>query len=203
MKAVKRMRTMSSMKMRLLSVALGSSLVLIGMCQGMSAQAKTENPASDSEKVYAQTYRITYTLTEMDGTKRVGVQRFSMTVTPGDRGNLKVGSKVPVATGAYNAGSASTQTQFTYIDVGVSLDARLAQFANGIRLTSRVERSSVAEDTDEGLKPIAGFHEPVVRQAVLENTTLLQLGKAVMLGSLDTPASTRHVDVEALLESLK
>ena len=41
---------------------------------------------------------------------------------------LKIGQKIPVATGSYNAGvstgvaSIGVQTQFTYIDVGVNID---------------------------------------------------------------------------------
>jgi hypothetical protein len=213
MKAVKMSKRTGSMKMRLLSLALGSGLVLIGMCQTMSAQAtKVENAASDSPKDSGPTYRITYTLTEIEGTKRVGAQRFSTTVTSSDRATVKVGSKVPILTGSYNptsSGTQGTQTQFTYLDVGVNIDVRLSPFANGVLLTTKVERLSVADmkdmanDGQPQSQPMENFHEPVIRQAQLQNTALLQLGKPVLLGSLDTPGSARHMDVEVLLELVK
>src|SRR5271167_2472703 len=67
-----------------------------------------------------KTYRLTYTITELDGTKRVGTQHFSMIMVSGQRTTLKQGSKVPVATGSYAAGTSTQQTQFTYIDVGMN-----------------------------------------------------------------------------------
>ncbi len=48
--------------------------------------------------------------------------------TDGQRATLKIGQKIPVATGSYNAGvstgvaSIGVQTQFTYLDVGVNID---------------------------------------------------------------------------------
>ena len=209
MRAVTTTKEAGSIKKMLASAVLGSGLVLMGMGQTMSAQPpKTEAPSGDAARDSGPTYRLTYTLTEMDGTKRVGAQRFSTTVTTTDRATIKVGSKVPIMTGSYNpssSASAGTQTQFTYVDVGVNIDSRITQFANGIQLTAKVERLGVADITSEEPKSqsLENFHEPVIRQASIQNTALMQLGKSVMLGSLDTPGSARHVDVEVLLELVK
>jgi hypothetical protein len=194
-----------SKKMKFITVALFSGLLLPGInTLALAQDAKTENAPTDSLRTYAPTYRLTYTLTEMDGAKRVGLQRFSMVVTPADKGTLKVGSKIPLVTGSYNSGSANTQTQFTYIDVGVNIDARIDPFTNGMRLTTKVERTSVADSANEHMtQPMESIHEPIVRQAQIQNTALLQLGKSVMLGSLDTPGGTQHVDVEILMELVK
>src|ERR1035441_2159243 len=61
-----------------------------------------------------KTYRLTYTVTEMDGTRRIGAQHFAMVLIPGQRTTLNESSKVPIATGSSYPG---VQTQFTYIDV--------------------------------------------------------------------------------------
>jgi type II secretory pathway component GspD/PulD (secretin) len=152
---------------------------------------------SDLDKA-RKAYRVTYTLTDMDGTKRVGTQHFSLNLTPGQRATLKDGSKIPVATGTYTAGSASSQLQMTYLDVGMNFDATLTEIADGGVLKSKVERSSIAEE-----KSGVGEQDPVVRQAVVDGTYLLPLGKPVMLGSMDIPASTRHLDIEVMLELVK
>ncbi len=145
-------------------------------------------------------YRLTYTIVESDAGKRVGVQHFALTMIPGVRTTLKDGSKVPVATGSYSAGAAQAgvQTQFTYLDVGLNFDATVDEGADGLRLSSKVEQSGSTED-----RTIAGVNEPIVRQAVLVGSATLEVGKPLMLGTLDVAGSTRHLDIEVLLELIK
>jgi type II secretory pathway component GspD/PulD (secretin) len=145
-----------------------------------------------------KTYRLTYTIAESDDGKRVGVQHFAMIVVTGQRTSLKQGSKVPVATGSYIAANSQTQTQMTYLDVGMNFDATLDEFANGVRLNSKVEQSSIAEERSS-----AGAQDPIVRQTVLQGTSFLTQGKPLILGSLDIPGSTRHLDIEVVMELVK
>ena len=142
-----------------------------------------------------KTYRLIYTMTETDGNKRVGTQHFAMIVVTGQRTVLKQGSKVPIVTGTYNPGSSSAQNQMTYLDVGMNFDASLDEFANGVRLRSKVEQSSIAEE-----KSGVGAQDPIVRQTVLEGTSFLTPGKPMMLGSLDIPGTTRRLDVEVVMD---
>jgi type II secretory pathway component GspD/PulD (secretin) len=146
-----------------------------------------------------RTYRLTYTVTEMEGGKRLGVQHFAMVVASGQATTLKQGSRVPIATGSYspNSTTGTQQTQFTYLDVGMNFDATLDEFANGVRLRSKVEQSSIAEE-----KSGVGAQDPIVRQTSLQGAAYLTPGKPLMLGSLDIPASTRHLDVEVVMEQL-
>jgi type II secretory pathway component GspD/PulD (secretin) len=146
-----------------------------------------------------RTYRLTYTITEVDDGKRVGTQHFSMVLVSGQRTTMKQGSKIPVATGTVSeTGSASTQTQFTYLDIGLNFDATLDESVNGVRLRSKAEQSSLGAD-----KSIAGVQEPVIRQTVLEGTSILTPGKPLILGSLDIPDSTRRLDIEVVMEVVK
>jgi type II secretory pathway component GspD/PulD (secretin) len=142
-----------------------------------------------------KTYRLTYTITEMDSGKSIGTQHFSMVVVTGQKTTLKQGSKVPVLTGSYDPGSSKEQTQYTYLDIGMNFAATLDEFANGVRLQSKVEQSSIAED-----RAGAVGQDPIVRQSVLEGTAFLSLGKPLMLGSVDIPGSTRHLDIGVVME---
>ena len=143
-----------------------------------------------------KTYRLTYTVTEMDNGKRVGTQHFAMIVVAGQRTLMKQGSKIPIATGSYKSpGTTNNETQFQYTDVGMSFDATLEEFASGVRLRSNVEQSSVADE-----KSSVGFQDPVIRISHLEGTAFLSPGKPMILGSLDVPGSTRHLDVEVVME---
>jgi len=56
-----------------------------------------------------RTYRLTYTITETDGGKRIGIQHFAMVVVSGQRTTLKQGSKVPVVTGYHNPEDSTAQ----------------------------------------------------------------------------------------------
>ena len=143
-------------------------------------------------------YKLTYTIVESDGSKRLGVQHFVLDAIPGARTTLKDGSKVPVATGSYTTSTSSAQTQFTYLDVGLNFDVLLNTGANGMRLDSKIEQSATTED-----RTISGVVEPVVRQAVLTGSATLTLGKPLALGGFDVAGSTRHLEVEVLLEAVK
>ncbi len=143
-----------------------------------------------------KTYRLTYTITETDGGKRVGTQHFTMVVVTGQRTVLKQGIKVPIVTGSTTEGS-STKSQVTYLDIGLNFDATLDEFVNGVRLRTRVDQSSLAEEKS-GLGP----QDPVIRQTTLEGTSFLTLGKPLMLGTLDIPDSTRHLDLGVVMEQV-
>jgi type II secretory pathway component GspD/PulD (secretin) len=146
-----------------------------------------------------RTYRLTYTITEVDDGKRTGTQHYSMVLVSGQRTTMKQGSKVPVATGSISeGGNLATQTQFTYLDIGLNFDATLDESVNGVRLRSKAEQSSLGTD-----KLIAGVQEPVVRQTVLEGTSILTPGKPLILGSVDIPDSTRRLDIEVVMDVVK
>ncbi|HEY1255751.1 MAG TPA: hypothetical protein VGF01_13315 [Terracidiphilus sp.] len=90
------------------------------------------------------------------------------------------------------------QTQVQYQDVGLSISARVKEYATGVEVFSKVEQSSVSEEQSTAEK-----NDPIIRQAVLGNTALLTLSKPMMLGSLDLPGSTRHLDIEVVLDMVR
>ncbi len=146
-----------------------------------------------------RTYRLTYTVSEMDGSKRIDTQHFAMVVAPGQPTTLKQGSKVPVVTGSTGTAAEANgiQTQFTYLDIGMNFEATVDEFANGIRLRTSVDQSSVGEQ-----KSVVGVQEPVVRQTSLKSSSFLTPGKPLTLGSVDVPGSTRHLDIEVVMEQV-
>ena len=90
------------------------------------------------------------------------------------------------------------QTQFTYLDVGINIDATLNEVAGGAQCKCKVEQSSIGEE-----KAMGGVQEPIVRQSVIEAFSLLQMGKPEVVGSLDITGSTRHLDIEVVMEPVK
>jgi hypothetical protein len=141
-------------------------------------------------------YRLTYTMTERDGGKTIGVQHFSIIVASGSRTDFKQGSRVPISV-AKNAAPGSN-IEITYIDVGQEIEASLDGYLDGVRLRTKVVQSSIAED-----KSGVSTQDPVIRQTTLEGTSTLVQGKSLVLGSLDIPGSTRHQEVEVLSELVR
>ena len=124
-------------------------------------------------------YRLTYTLTEVDGGKRIGVQHFAVVAAGGQRTQLKQGNRVPLVTGQIaltNGGPGTSSSQITYVDVGLTVDTTVDPLESGVALKTKVEVSSVAGDMVSALS-----QDPVLRQTTLEGTSVLVLGKAVEL----------------------
>ncbi len=145
-----------------------------------------------------KSYRLTFTITELEGTRRIGTQHSSIAVVSGQRTTMKQGSKIPVVTGMMTAASTGTQTQMTYLDVGMNFDVTFTETAGGGSLKAKLEQSGVAEE-----KSAVGTQDPIIRQTVLDGVSALTLGKPLMLGSVDISGSTRHLDVEVMVELVK
>jgi len=186
-----------------LSAAFPAAVLAFALAS-VPATVSAQTPAAAPAAAHSpQPYRVTYTLTEMDGTRTIGVQHYSLILVEGGRSTIKNGSKIPVATGSYsvNGGApGNQQTQFTYLDVGINLDTTLVDQVDGMwRIKCKVEQSSVAE------KPatIAGVEEPIVRQSVMDMSTSVLPGKSQVLGTLDFTGTTRRLEIEVLLEPVK
>lgn len=147
-----------------------------------------------------KSYRVSYTLTELESGRRIGTQHFSLIAANAQRTMVKQGSRVPVATGTYSATTqTAVQTQFQYVDVGMSFDVTFTETGGGGLLKTKVEQSSLAEERAN----LAGVQEPVVRQASFEGSPVVVFGRPVLLSSLDVPNSPRHLDVEVMVEEVK
>jgi hypothetical protein len=169
-----------------------SAFSIKGSAEDMALAQKILADLDKTKKIY----RLTYTLTERDGGKTIGVQHFSIIVASGSRTDFKQGSRVPISV-ATNAAPGSN-AEITYIDIGQEIDASLDGYLDGVRLRTKVVQSSIAED-----KSGVGTQDPVIRQTTLEGTSTLVQGKPLVLGSLDIPGSTRHQEVEVLSELVR
>ncbi len=136
-------------------------------------------------------YRLTYSITEVEGDKRIGTEHFALVVVAEGKTVLKQGSRVPIVTGAHSTGSAKGDTEVEYVDLGLTIEASL----DGERLHTKVEQSSLGE-----MKSLGGTQDPMIRQTVLDGMSNLVNDKAIVLGSLDIPDSTRHREIEVASE---
>ena len=115
--------------------------------------------------------------------------------TDGQEATLKIGSKIPVATGSYSAGAAITtaslgvQTQFTYLDVGVNIDITpTVHYDREISLKLKIEISS-----QNGSSTISGVTEPIIAQRVAQQVIQLKDGEPSLLAGLLQQSDSKAV----------
>jgi len=110
----------------------------------------------------------------------------------GQPAKLRVGDRVPVATGSFQAGvgvgstagagfvNPLVNTQFQYIDVGVNLDITPHVHSNrDISMKVSAEVSSVTSQVN-----IGGIQQPIISQRKIEHEIRLKEGEVSILGGL-------------------
>jgi general secretion pathway protein D len=120
----------------------------------------------------------------------------------GQSAKLKIGDRVPVATGSFQAGvgvgatsgagfvNPLVNTQFQYIDVGVNLDVTPHVHPNrDVSLKISIEVSSVT-----GTSSIGGISQPIISQRKVEHEIRLKEGEVSILGGLIQRTDTRTLN---------
>ncbi|NYF89486.1 cohesin domain-containing protein [Tunturiibacter empetritectus] len=116
------------------------------------------------------------------------LQNPSIRATDGQRATMKIGEKIPVATGSYNAGvstgvaSIGVQTQFTYLDIGVNIDMTpTVHYDREVTLKMKIEVLSQVTTVN-----ISGVNEPVIGQRTSEQVITLKDGEPSLLAGIIT-----------------
>jgi general secretion pathway protein D len=120
----------------------------------------------------------------------------------GQPAKLRVGDRVPVATGSFQAGvgvgstggagfvNPLVNTQFTYLDVGVNVDITPRVHPNHeVSLKIKVEVSSVT-----GTSTIGGIQQPIISQRTLDHEIRLKEGEVNILGGLFERTDTKTLN---------
>jgi general secretion pathway protein D len=106
----------------------------------------------------------------------------------GQPAKLRVGSRVPIATGSFQAGvgvgttsvNPLVNTQFTYLDVGVNVDITPRVHPNHeVSMKVSIEVSQVTS-----FQTIGGIQQPVIGQRKIEHDIRLREGEVSILGGL-------------------
>jgi general secretion pathway protein D len=116
--------------------------------------------------------------------------------TDGQKAIMKIGSKIPIATGSYQTGAATAvvsslvNTQFQYQDVGVNIEMTpTVHFDRDVTLKIKIEVTA-----QSGSVTISGVTEPIISQRTVDQVIRLREGEASILGGIqdkqDTASST-------------
>ena len=153
--------------------------------------AKAQKILADIDRP-RKTYRLTYTVGDGDSGHAA---HLVLVVAQGSKTILKQGSRVPIVTGSYGKG-ADENTQVQYQDVGMNLEASLDGNGDGLRLRTKIEQTSVADE-----KSNVGIQDPLIHQSVLQGESAVVLGKPIVLGSMEL--SGKHMEVSVVAEGMK
>jgi general secretion pathway protein D len=116
----------------------------------------------------------------------------------GQPAKLNVGSRVPIATGSFQAGvgvgttsvNPLVNTQFTYLDVGVNVNITPRVHPNHeVSLKVSIEVSQV-----NSFQTIGGIQQPVIGQRKIEHDIRLREGEVNILGGLFEHIDSRTVN---------
>jgi len=113
----------------------------------------------------------------------------------GQKASLKIGERVPIATGSFQPGIGGVginplvNTQFQYLDVGVNIDVTPKIHANDeVSMKVVMDISSVT-----GTSSIGGINQPIIGRKTIEHEIRLKDGEVSLLGGMLEDQQTRSV----------
>jgi general secretion pathway protein D len=113
----------------------------------------------------------------------------------GQKASLKIGERVPVATGSFQPGIGGVginplvNTQFQYLDVGVNIDVTPRIHADGdVSMKISMDVSSVT-----GTQNIGGISQPIIGRKTIEHEIRLRNGEVSLLGGIFENQDTRSL----------
>jgi hypothetical protein len=152
---------------------------------GASAKNTTQEPPKPVEA-----YRLDFSINELEDGKKINTRQYSMNLTKNQPQDIKIGTRVPVE---------SKQGEFQYLDVGTNITGRLQVHNDQLELFVNTEMSNFAiSEQAQGHEP-----HPLIRQIKIGGSTLVELGKPMVIGSADDPNSKRQFQVEVTMTKLR
>jgi general secretion pathway protein D len=123
------------------------------------------------------------------------IQNPQIRALDGQKASLKIGDRVPVATGSFQPGIGGVginplvNTQFQYLDVGVNIDITPKIHASGeVTLKVSLDISSVTSHVS-----IGGIDQPVIGQRKIEHDIRLKEGEVNLMGGILEDQDTKSL----------
>jgi general secretion pathway protein D len=114
------------------------------------------------------------------------LQNPRLRATDAQKATMKIGERIPIATGSYQTGAATAlvsslvNTQFQYLDVGVEIEITpTVHFDRDVTL-----KMKIAVTAQAGQSTISGVTEPIIAQKATEEVVRLREGEANILSGI-------------------
>src|SRR5438874_3299536 len=129
-----------------------------------------------------------------DSTTKI-IQNPQIRAVDGQKASLKIGDRVPVATGSFQPGIGGVginplvNTQFQYLDVGVNIDITpRVHAAREVTLQISIDIYNVT-----GQSNIGGISQPIIGQRKIEHEIRLKEGEVNLLGGMLEDSTTKSL----------
>jgi len=167
-----------------------SALLALALSLPVYAQAPAPDISSAAQEPLPHAYRLDFSVSELQGDKPTASHRYSMTINSGGTSDLKIGTRVPVAT--------DNATQFQFLDVGTSIWCRAQEQAGDLVLTVRSDLSSI--DLPDSARFV---NRSRVHQVSINGSTVVAPGRPAIIGSVDDPGSARQFRLQVTATQLR
>ncbi len=161
--------------------------------RGLALAAMLLAPAA---LVYAQDkpevalYKLDITMHDSTDVAAKNGRRYSLLLNGNNKSVMKMGNRVPAATGGSG--------QFTYIDVGVNIEAVVGERNGRYLVHANLDMSTVIPPD----KTASAIPNPTISQIKIDIDTSLTAGKPTVVASFDDPSTARKVDIDFLLTKM-
>jgi hypothetical protein len=136
-------------------------------------------------------YRLNFAIRETESGKTISTHNHTLLIAPDTNATLRVGTKVPVPAGP-------NSQQFTYIDVGVNLRAKVQERGSSLLVNADVEASNLGAERES-----TGHPAPQIQSLHTTIDTAVPFGKPTPVVMLDDPATPRHYEIEVTATKVK
>jgi hypothetical protein len=138
-----------------------------------------------------RSYKVDFTIHDSGDAGAKAGRTYSLVVNEGQKGQFKVGNRMPMAT-SNTPGS----TQFTYVDVGVNIDCIVQERDGKASMHADLDMSTAVPSEKT---PSAN---PTISQIKINVDTMLTPAKPTVVASFDDPVTSRKFEVEAMVTKL-
>jgi hypothetical protein len=180
---------MKMFKKVIVATVLMVGVMVAGGAWKASAQESSAPKAAPETEKAVNAYRLDFSVNEMEDGKKINTRQYSMNLNADDANEIKIGTRVPVDI---------KQGEFQYLDVGTSIWCRLGERVSGLPINVRAEISNFATPDQQAQQT-----RPVLRQLSIKASTVAQLGKPMVVGSVDDPNSKRQFQLEVTVTKLR
>jgi len=202
--------------MRKIGILFAVTILILGftptITRAQNAPEESKSKVEQSEKGGAadqaravQAFRLDFSFNELVDGKKANTRHYSLDLTSGSKNQLKIGTRVPVATGVVGTNPLVSSTQWQYMDVGTKIWASLFPRPGGdleLQVDSEISNLDIPQSHNQNPAGFADAH-PVMRQLQIGGTTLLETGKPILIGTMDDPNSSRQFQLEVTVTKLK
>ncbi len=166
-----------------------------------SSSTTTPTTLSQLRHLSGSAYDVTLPSLTLTDTNTKIIQNPEVRSVDGQTAKLKIGDRIPIATGSFSSGlgvaagtaggiSPLVNTQFTYIDVEVIIDLTPRVHPNrDVSMKLKVEVSSHTGDAS-----IGGITQPIISQRIIEDDIRLKEGEVSILGGLVQRTDSKTVE---------